>query len=150
MSKVVEDIEIAASPEQVWDVVMDSGRFGDWVTIHRRINKSDSGPPREGMKMEQTLCLRGANFKVKWHLAECRDGECAVWEGRGPMMSHARTAYVLEPTQDGGTHFHYENEFKAPAGPLGAAASRVIVGGLPEREARASLQKLKALLEKGG
>ncbi len=64
------------------------------------------------------------------------------------MGSHARTAYVLEPDGDGGTRFHYENEFKAPGGPLGAAASRVLVGGLPEREAKASLQKLKALLEK--
>jgi hypothetical protein len=49
---------------------------------------------------------------------------------------------------DGGrTKFEYENEFKAPGGILGAAASRVIVGGVPEREANRSLQNLKALLE---
>ena len=147
MSKVVMDIDIAAPPEKVWEVVMDPSRFGEWVTIHRKINKVDSGPVRAGMKMEQVLCLRGAHFKVKWTLDECREGRRAVWEGKGPVMSHAHTAYVLEPGANGGTHFHYENEFKAPAGPLGAAASKMIVGGLPEREARASLQKLKTLLE---
>jgi hypothetical protein len=46
-----------------------------------------------------------------------------------------------------GTHFEYENEFKAPGGLLGKAASRVVVGGVPEREAKRSLQQLKALLE---
>ena len=48
---------------------------------------------------------------------------------------------------NGGTRFEYENEFKAPMGPLGAAASRALVGGVPEREAQASLKQLKALLE---
>jgi carbon monoxide dehydrogenase subunit G len=145
-SAVHAEIQIAAPPEKVWEVVLDPQRLGEWVTIHRRVNNADSGPPREGMKMEQTLCLRGATFKVKWELAECQSPRRAVWEGRGPMHSHAHTAYVLEAS-DGGTRFMYENDFKAPGGPLGAAASRVLVGGLPEREAKASLQKLKALLE---
>lgn len=149
MSRVTVDIDIAATPEVVWDLVMDPARLGEWVTIHRKVNKADPGPPRKGMKMEQTLHLRGANFKVKWVLEECREARRAVWEGKGPVMSHAHTAYDLKPTADGGTSFHYENDFKAPAGPLGAAASRMIVGGHPEREAKASLAKLKALLESG-
>ena len=41
----------------------------------------------------------------------------------------------------------YRNEFKTPFGPLGSVASRVLVGGVPEHEANASLRKLKALLE---
>ena len=49
---------------------------------------------------------------------------------------------------DGGTDFHYVNEFKAPMGPLGKAASRAWVGGLPKREADKSLAQLKRLLEK--
>lgn len=149
MSNAVHaEITIEAPPEKVFETVLDADRLDEWVTIHRKVNSVDSGPPREGMKMEQTLCLRGTKFKVEWELTEydnCR----ATWEGRGPMGSHARTAYVLEPDGNGGTRFLYENEFKAPGGPLGAAASRVLVGGLPEREARASLQKLKTLLEKG-
>ena len=144
---VVADVDIDAPPEEVWNVVMDPKRFDQWVTIHRKIHHLDPGPPREGMEMEQTLCLRGANFKVKWHLSECRDGECAVWEGTGPMRSSARTEYHLAPDDNGGTRFHYVNQFKAPMGPLGAAASRVLVGGLPEREAHRSLEQLKQLLE---
>ena len=147
MSEVTADIDIAAPPERVWEVIMDPRRFGDWVSIHRKLHKADDGPPHEGMHVEQTLCLRGANFKVKWVLAECDGPHRGVWEGKGPMASHARTVYELTSDGNGGTHFHYINEFKAPGGPLGAAASRVLVGGVPQREANNSLQKLKRLLE---
>ena len=144
---VTEEITIKAPPEKVFAMALDADHLDEWVTIHRKVNSVDPGPPRRGMKMEQTLCLRGTKFKVKWELTEYENGR-ATWEGRGPMGSHARTAYVIEPDGDGGTRFHYENEFRAPGGPLGAAASRVLVGGLPEREAKASLQRLKELLEK--
>ena len=145
---VVADVNIAAPPEEVWATVMDPDRFDQWVTIHRKVNSADPGPPREGMKMEQTLCLRGASFKVKWELSEVRAHERAVWEGIGPMRSNARTEYDIRSDGNGGTHFHYVNQFKAPGGLLGATASRVLVGGLPEREAQRSLQRLKDLLEK--
>jgi hypothetical protein len=45
------------------------------------------------------------------------------------------------------TRFEYENEFKVPGGMLGRAASRVVVGGVPQREANRSLERLKALVE---
>lgn len=147
MSLVEADIVIAAPPERVWATVLDPDRFEDWVTIHRRINKSDPGPPRCGMKVEQTLCIRGASFKVKWTLAECENHRHATWEGKGPVGSAARTTYDLSPDGNGGTRFHYTNEFRAPGGPLGAVASKVLVGGVPEREAERSLQRLKQLLE---
>lgn len=146
MSEVETRVEIAAAPETVWKTVMDPHRFADWVSIHRELHSADAGPPREGMKVEQTLCIRGARFKVKWTLAECDGGTRAVWEGKGPMGSNARTTYELSG-QDGRTRFHYVNEFKAPGGPLGAMASKVLVGGVPQREADRSLAKLKALLE---
>lgn len=141
------DITIDAPPEKVWKMVLDPDRLDEWVTIVKKVESADSGPPREGMKMQQTLVLRGAPFKVKWELTECRENEFVRWEGRGPARSVAVTEYTLTQNDDGGTDFHYVNEFKAPGGPLGKAASKALVGGIPEREANASLQKLKGLLE---
>ena len=69
--------------------------------------------------MEQTLCLRGVNFKVKWELATCEEPHHAEWKGRGPARSHAETEYRLTAVDGGGTRFDYRNEFKAPLGPLG-------------------------------
>ena len=147
MSNVVRaSIDIAAPPEKVLDVMLDPGRLGDWVTIHRRVDKHSSGGPSEGYEMDQTLCLRHANFKVHWTLAEYTPGRRAVWEGRGPAHSHARTAYAVKAKGDGCV-VEYENEFKAPGGFLGAAASRALMGGVPEREALKSLEQLKELME---
>jgi uncharacterized protein YndB with AHSA1/START domain len=142
MSEVITSITIDAPPEKVWDVIMDPQRLGEWVTIHRRLNSASDG------EMDQTLCLRGVNFHVHWELAACDEPTHAVWKGRGPARSHAETEYRLTAV-DGGTRFAYRNEFKAPLGPLGAVASRALVGGLPEREARATLKNLKDLVERG-
>jgi uncharacterized protein YndB with AHSA1/START domain len=149
MTLVTASIEIDAPPERVYDTMLDPASLEEWVTIHRRVNRADDGAPHEGFHMEQTLNLRGANFKVRWTLTEADRPRHATWEGRGPAHSYARTTYKLAPLDGGKTRFDYENEFKAPGGVLGAAASRVLVGGQPQREATRSLQRLKSLLEKG-
>jgi carbon monoxide dehydrogenase subunit G len=148
VSVVHARIEIDAPPETVYEVMLDPSRLHEWVTIHRKVNRVDDGAPHEGFEMDQTLCLRHANFKVHWTLTEADRPHAATWEGRGPAGSYARTGYRLQPVDGGSrTRFEYENEFKAPGGFLGMAASRVIVGGVPEREANRSLQNLKKLLE---
>jgi uncharacterized protein YndB with AHSA1/START domain len=143
VSEVVTSIDIDAPVEDVWRTVMDPRRLGDWVTIHRRLISHSED------EMEQVLCLRGANFKVKWHLAANEAPHHAQWNGRGPARSHAETEYRLSDNGHGGTRFDYRNEFKAPLGPLGALASHALVGGLPAKEASASLRRLKALVENG-
>jgi carbon monoxide dehydrogenase subunit G len=149
VTAVTTSIEIAAPPQAIWDVIMDPRRFGDWVTIHRKLGKVDDGELREGFRVEQTLCLHHANFKVKWRLAEYDEPHCAVWEGRGPAGSTARTVDRLTAL-DGGraTRFDYHNEYMNPGGFLGRIAGRVLVGGVAEREARQSLLRLKALVER--
>ena len=142
MSEVTARIDIAAPPEHVWEVVMDPERLHEWVTIHRKLEDHTA------TTMVQVLCIHHVNFHVRWELEESDRPHHAHWKGRGPARSKAETEYRLDAV-DGGTHFAYRNEFKAPLGPLGAAASRALVGGVPQREANASLQKLKAIVEHG-
>jgi carbon monoxide dehydrogenase subunit G len=146
MSTVSASIEIAATPEQVWKTVMDPERLGDWVTIHRELRGADDGPPRVGFEMDQRVHLRGVSLDVHWRLVECEPHRHAVWEGRGPAGSKARTEYLLKASGEG-TRFDYRNEFRAPLGPVGALASRALVGGMPEREAIRTLERLRALLD---
>ena len=99
--------------------------------------------------MEQKLCLRGATFRVKWKLVEFDAPWVSKWEGKGPAGSKATIENRLSETDGSGTRYEYRNEFKAPLGPLGAVASRALGGGIPEKEANASLRQLKALCEGG-
>jgi uncharacterized protein YndB with AHSA1/START domain len=148
MSVVHVSIDIAAPPQTVFDTVMDPKQLGDWVTIHRSVENVSADPIAKGAKMDQVLHMRGVNFKVHWTLAEVHPPHSADWEGRGPALSKARIQYRLSGPAEGPTTFDYINEFKTPGGPLGNVASRVVVGGASEREARQSLAKLKALLER--
>jgi uncharacterized protein YndB with AHSA1/START domain len=148
MSIVTASIRIAAPMREVWQAIMDPARLGEWVTIHRKLRHADEGPPRVGYLMDQQIHLRGVSVEVHWRLADCRPFERAVWLGRGPARSRARIEYALHPEHDGAlTRFDYSNEFHAPLGPIGALASRAIVGGIPEREARLTLERLRKLLE---
>jgi len=147
MSLVTASILIKAPPEEVWNLVMDPNSLQEWVTIHRKLVHADEGPPRVGYTMDQQIHMRGVHLEVHWKLVECRPDELALWEGRGPARSRARSEYVLT-AEDGGTRFDYSNEFRPPLGPVGAIVSRALVGGMPEREAKRTLERLRAHLER--
>jgi uncharacterized membrane protein len=147
MSVVIASIDIRSSIQDVWDYVMDPLHIREWVTILERVDYADPPPVRPRYRMDQTLRLRGVPFKVRWTLKYMQAPTYARWEGTGPAGSTAVIEDRLS-TRDGNTRFDYHNEFRTPLGPLGAAASRVIVGGIPEKEANASLRRLKEILEK--
>ena len=149
MTAVKASIEIAVPPERVWDVIMDPSHYGDWVTIHRKLGHVDDGALRPGFRVEQTLCLHRANFKVRWSLAEVDAPLHAVWEGKGPAGSHARIVDTLTPLGGGSkTRFDYHNAYSQPGGFVGRMAGRMLVAGAAEREAARSLERLKAYLER--
>ena len=147
MSLVTVSTKIDATREEVWQMVMDPHRLADWVTIHRKLVRADDGPPRVGFEMEQRIHLRGVSLDVHWKLVECDPCTRAVWEGRGPARSRAHTEYRLRE-QGGATQFDYRNEFRPPLGPIGALVSRALVGGIPDREAKRTLDRLRSHLEK--
>jgi carbon monoxide dehydrogenase subunit G len=142
---VERTIQIAAPPETIYDVVMDPARLEDWVTIHQRLEKAPDGKLRTGSQLVQSLKLAGRRFKVNWTVVENEPSRKVVWEGRGPVASRARVAYVFTPNGTG-TRFSYLNEFELPGGPLGRIAG-LAVAKVTEKELEGSLRRLKSLVE---
>ena len=95
MSEVTASVTIDAPPEEVWRTVLDPDRLSEWVTIHRKVNSADDGPPREGFRMQQTLHLRGANFKVRWALTEAEEPCSRPGRAAGRPTPTRRTSYRL-------------------------------------------------------
>ena len=91
--------------------------------------------------------VRGLTFKVHWTVMAIDSPRLAEWEGGGPAHSTAVIRYELSSPREGRTTFRYTNEFHVPGGRLGNVASRMIVGATSEREAKKSLERLKALVE---
>ncbi|MDO9409208.1 SRPBCC family protein [Patulibacter sp.] len=148
MTAVVATIDIPVTRQQVWDLVMDPHQLERWVTIHRELVAADDGTPRKGFSMEQRMSIRGAPVTVTWELDEVDAPALATWKGRGPARATAFIEYRLEEI-DGGTRFHYTNDFTPPMGLLGRVASKALMGGVPDREANASLERLRELLVTG-
>jgi carbon monoxide dehydrogenase subunit G len=148
MSTVSAKIDIQAPIERVWETVMDPQRLGDWVTIHKAVSNVSDSPLRAGSTMDQSMHVRGLTFKVHWTLMKIDTPRHAEWEGGGPAHSTAIIRYELASPEEGRTTFQYTNEFNVPGGRLGKVASRIIVGATSEREAKNSLARLKALIER--
>src|SRR4051812_31162156 len=129
MSEVEASIDIAAPPAEVWATAMDPDRLEDWVTIHRRLDDHSDGRMRPGYEMEQTLCLRGVNFKVRWELVRCDRPFHAEWHGKGPARSHAETEYRLAENDSGGGPVGYPHEVRAAPRAPGGPARRAVGGG---------------------
>lgn len=144
--KVERSIGVAAPPQEIYAVVMDPHRLGDWVTIHERLEDTAPGELKKGSTLTQRLKLAGRGFKVEWEVVEDDCPTRVVWHGRGPMRSKAGVVYEFEADGHGGTRFSYTNEYELPGGPLGKMAGpavrRVTAGELDE-----SLRRLKALVE---
>jgi carbon monoxide dehydrogenase subunit G len=143
--KVERTVNIAAPPREVYDVVMDPARLGDWVTIHDHLEDAPKGQLRRGSKLTQGLRLAGRHFKVRWTVAENDPCKRVVWEGRGPARSKAWVVYEFDENGRG-TRFSYMNQYDLPGGVFGRMAGRA-VSRVTEKEADGSLRKLKSLLE---
>jgi carbon monoxide dehydrogenase subunit G len=143
--RVERTTHIAASPKAVYDIVMDPQRLADWVTIHHRLEGTPRTPLQKGSELTQYLKLAGRRFKVDWRVIENDPCEHVVWEGRGPLATHARVEYGFN-SNNGGTDFSYVNEYDLPMGALGRVAGRA-VSRVTQKEADGSLQRLKQLVE---
>jgi uncharacterized membrane protein len=144
--KVERTVTIHAPAQQVYDVVMDARRLEDWVTIHHHLEDAPRGQLKQGSKLTQYLKLAGQRFKVRWTVVENDPCRRVVWEGRGPVASHARVVYEFAPEGDEDTRFFYSNEYDLPGGVLGRIATRT-VSKVTAKEVDGSLTRLKRLVE---
>lgn len=147
MAPVDVTVELRAAPSTVYSYLLDIERTPEWVTICRAVLSVDPGTPEPGWKCKQRYALRGAPFVVSWTLDTLEQDRHISWSGRGPARSKASIQQDLSPLPDGGTRLRYRNEFAAPGGLLGAAASRALVGDTAEQEAIRSLDLLATLID---
>ena len=96
--------------------------------------------------MEQTLCLRGANFKVRWTLTEAeRAATRATWEGRGPAHSYARTSYDLSARRRRRHALRLRERVQGARRLPRRGGGRVLIGGVPARGAQVARAAEKLL-----
>jgi uncharacterized protein YndB with AHSA1/START domain len=145
VSKLTRDIEIHASPDAVWDVLMDPDHLGDWVTIQEELEEAPKGDLVNGSKLVQRCRVAGQRFHLSWTVVQADKPKRAVWEGEGPLGSTATVVYELSQN-GGGTHFHYTNNYRLPGGIVGKIGGAAVLGA-SGHEANKTLKRLKRLVE---
>jgi carbon monoxide dehydrogenase subunit G len=148
MAKLERTIEIEASPEDVYDKLADPSCLGEWVTIQDKLLSAPDGLVDKGDEIVQCMKVAHKKFNVTWDVEVADRPSKLRWSGKGPMGTRARATYELSPNGNGGTRFHYTNEYDLPGGPLGRMAGKAFTGA-SGHEADKTLARLKKLIERG-
>ena len=116
MKEVRTEIEIGASPERVWGVLMEFGSYAEWNPFIRRI----SGEPAVGSRLEVRIePPEGRELTFKPSVRKAEPNRELAWLGHLllPGVFDGEHHFELHP-RNGGTLFVQREEFKGILVPL--------------------------------
>ncbi len=145
------DIEIEAPPEQMWTVVSDLARMGEWSPECRRVIVF--GTPREGAHLVGFNRRRWVAWPTNSRIVRYEPGWAIAWK----VISNRSTwTYELEPIDGGGTRL-IERRDMPPEGiaPFAGFFGKVFLGGVESHDAelqegmRATLDRITSEVARG-
>jgi uncharacterized protein YndB with AHSA1/START domain len=112
--------QISASPEVVWNVLIDINDWPNWTQSVRTAQRLEEGPLGVGSRAR--LKQPGMPTLV-WEVSELAAPSVFTWRARSPGVS-TTAIHRLEPGPEGGTTLTLEVEHSGPlAGLVGALTS---------------------------
>ena len=144
MPLIRKSIDIAASPEKVFDYATNTSTQPDWITFIREAEITSGDGKSEGTT-ETCLFKLGPRTRAL----------DATWTEYGPPRSFAREAtsglemegsMTFQPRSDG-TYVEWTVDYRPPLGPLGILLDALFMNRLFQNEIEESLETLKARLE---
>jgi uncharacterized membrane protein len=129
--RVEETIEIAATPESVWDVTLDLARWPTWTPTVLAVEVLDPEPVRMGTRARLT---QPGNRPAVWTVTRLETGREFVWETRALGM-RVSGLHRIEAIAEG-TRVTLAIEVTGPTAPLlGWIVRRVSRKFLPQEAA---------------
>jgi Polyketide cyclase / dehydrase and lipid transport len=141
MPSVSKTVELALSQEDAFALATDTGRFEEWLTLHKGWPGGMPASLDPGAEFSQKLAIMGMPADVAWAVIEHEAPSRFVMHGEGPMGARLATTIVAQG--DGVTTvLSYEAEFSGGGiqGPMGEVVTKKA-----GEEIEASLEKLKGL-----
>ena len=139
----LNEIEVAAPAEAVWDVLSDPRAYAEWVVGTKRVRGADDGFPAEGTRLYHTVGAGPLSLSDSTRVLASEPQRRLVLDARlGPLGAARVTVELVE--HDGGTTVVLTEE--GTRGPNRVLAS---VGDLALRGRNLwSLERLKELAER--
>jgi uncharacterized protein YndB with AHSA1/START domain len=139
----VTEIEVAAPPAVVWDVLADSQAYREWVVGTRRIRGADDAFPAPGTKLYHTVGVGPLALSDSTRVLESEPPRRLVLDARLGPLGSARVAITLRESAGGTTVQLGEWGSRGP-GKLLRPVGTAVLGG----RNRWSLRRLKELAER--
>jgi hypothetical protein len=137
--KVIEHtIDIAASPQVVWDVLTDVDRYGEWnpfLTIDRM-------SAAVGDRLEVTVRPGRRTMTFRPTVTACEAGREISWLGRflAPRIVDGAHSICVEPLPDGTTRFRQREEFRGVLVPFLPSMLRATSAGFEAMNAALAIR----------
>jgi len=115
--EIATSIEISATPERVWNVLLDFARYPDWNPFVRSIE----GLPAEGATLKVSIHPpNGKAMEFRPVVLRHRAGREFRWKGKLllPGVFDGEHYFVLTPGADGATLFTHGENFSGLLVPL--------------------------------
>ena len=114
------DIEIAAPPDRVWEMLADIDRYPEWNPYHVKVE----GALAVGQELVVTIHKpNGEKLTIKPHVMRLVPGRELTWGGGIRGLFYGEHVFLVEPTHQGHTRLVHKEEFTGifvPLASLGA------------------------------
>lgn len=142
MASVGAQVEIAATPREVWEVLADPGRFGGWVDNHVDFVGEPPQTYRPGQSFGQRIQVMGLPVEVRWRVEELVPPLRIGLSGNGPMGIALGASYDVTPVSTG-SRVAMRFDFSGPAAAMMVGQIEAEVGP----SLRRSLDRLRVAVE---
>jgi len=147
MGLIERSVEVRATPEKVWDVLVDVRRLPE---VSRHTIEVKDAPERlthEGERFTQTVMAVGKRFESEWSVMRLEPGRVLTIEGSVGFGVRYCLTESVEPAGPGRSRLSVCIRYTLPFGPLGRVASKLGVVRLATAEAEQVLSSIAAMAE---
>lgn len=146
MASVRREIEIAAPPERVWEVLIDPERLPQYNVTIVEVHDPTGPLDQVGSAYDAVAKVYGRRIEGRWEVTDVTPLRRIVQRGAGAAGAKATVNGTIEPSGDG-TRAAVEVDYELPAGLLGEVANKLFIERSVERDVRHTLENLKELVE---
>jgi carbon monoxide dehydrogenase subunit G len=142
MGKIEKTVEFAAAPEQVWTIVSDPARFGEWLGMHQSWKGEVPEEFTKGAQATAIVSLLNMPNTITWTVEEYQPPRAVRLSGTGMAGVKVAISLDVEPAGTGSAmSLAAEFEGQMIVGAIGAAIEKA---GIAELDS--SLAKLGTLV----